>query len=94
MRTVSINDNSIIREPDFSAGYRFKSKKGDAFYEVRAVSRVHYLNGNFRFFVYDVEATYSDGDTVVVVPCFYSEKEFHRILWSRRCRRITKKEEE
>jgi hypothetical protein len=94
MYTITIESGATIKAPDFKAGDFFANWNTSgtlddfAAYKVLAVSRVHYLNGIFRFFVYDVEAKYHHDGKTIEDRRFYTEKEFHGILTARHCCRI------
>jgi hypothetical protein len=96
MRTIELKSGATIKEPDFKVGDFFAnwntsgSLNEFASYKVTAVSRVQYLNGNFRFFTYDVKVLYHSGDTNVEDRRFFTEKEFHAILTARHCHRVKK----
>lgn len=96
MKTITLSPGVTVKAPDFEAGDFFANWNTSgtvddfAAYKVLAVSRVHYLNGNFRFFMYDVDITYHTADRNVKDRRFYTEKEFHAILTARHCERITK----
>lgn len=93
MKTIELSPGVTIKAPDFEKGNLFANWNASGTvndfvcYKVVAVSRVQYLNGTFRFFMYDVEVLYHTPDRDVRDRRFYKEKEFHAILAAHHCHR-------